>query len=185
MGLGGSDRSRGPGMILRGIALLHQLQHTPPLLVQPGHASACAVPASRWLVGRILFSAHRAVYCISRPTVIHTAPPHRYTWIHRPSDVWHTDCRRPSRSGPERLSRNKPCRTLTAAASGRDSLLWRLEALDEPPDVQPDPSLLFRAQSQLAAGRTISLQSLASHGAILLGRLCDVSGEIFGFCGRP
>ena len=66
---------------------------------------------------------------------------------------------------------------------GRDSLLWRLEAgfLDEPPDVQPDPSILFRAQPQLAAARTISLQSLASHGAVLLGRLSDISGEIFHF----
>jgi putative flavoprotein involved in K+ transport len=66
---------------------------------------------------------------------------------------------------------------------GRDVIMWRLESgfLDEPPGAQPDPSLRFQAQPQMAAGKTISLQWLASRGAILLGHLAEVNGARLSF----
>ena len=66
---------------------------------------------------------------------------------------------------------------------GRDVIMWRLESgfLDEPLSAQPDPALRFQAQHQLAAGKTISLQWLASRGAILLGHLTAVNGSRLNF----
>ncbi len=66
---------------------------------------------------------------------------------------------------------------------GRDVIMWRLESgfLDEFLSAQPDPELRFQAQHQLAAGKTISLQWLASRGAILLGHLTAVNGSRLNF----
>jgi putative flavoprotein involved in K+ transport len=72
---------------------------------------------------------------------------------------------------------------------GRDALVWLSETgwLDQRPGDLPDPAMIRWAQPQISGtgprGHTVSLQSLASRGVTLLGRLERVAGTRLAFAG--
>jgi putative flavoprotein involved in K+ transport len=61
---------------------------------------------------------------------------------------------------------------------GRDTIVWVHESgiADVRPEDLADRSILTRGQPQIAAGHTVSLQSLSAHGAVLLGRFEGAEG---------
>ena len=65
---------------------------------------------------------------------------------------------------------------------GRDMILWRFQSgfLDQPPEAATG-SVAPTVRLQVAANSALSLQSLASRGAVLLGRLSGVDGPRLSF----
>jgi putative flavoprotein involved in K+ transport len=61
---------------------------------------------------------------------------------------------------------------------GRDTIVWIHDAgiADVRPEDLADRSVLTRGQPQIAAGHTVSLQSLSARGAVLLGRFEGAEG---------